>query len=261
MRLDVRHLEIHVANACNLSCEGCSHYSNYRHEGVVALEEADRWMAAWSARLHPRVFSLVGGEPTIHPRLPDFVRLSRSHWPDAQLRLVTNGFYLHKHPDLPRVLQGDPDVHVYLSVHHRAREYRDALKPNVELLQRWAREYGLRVHYYDSYRNWRRGYRGEGATMQPYADGDARASWKNCTAKDCPQLFEAKLWKCSPLAYLRMQHAKVGLAEVWRPYLQYQPLEPGCSEAELHEFFAREEEAACGMCPAKPERFTIRLPL
>jgi hypothetical protein len=97
--------------------------------------------------------------------------------------------------------------------------------------------------------------------MRPYADGRPRESWQRCKAKDCPQLFEAKIWKCSPLAYLRMQHAKVGLSAEWQPYLDYPPLEPGCSDEELREFFGREDEPYCAMCPAEPEPFRIPLPL
>jgi molybdenum cofactor biosynthesis enzyme MoaA len=78
---DAEHLEIHVAPARNLKCESCSHYSDQGHEGVVSLEDADRWMAPWSGRLRPCTFSLVGGEPTIHPRLTEFVRLARRHRP------------------------------------------------------------------------------------------------------------------------------------------------------------------------------------
>src|SRR5207244_5365780 len=59
-------LELHVTHACNLACESCSHYSDHGHRGNLDLAEADRWMAAWSGRLHIEQFNLLGGEPTIH---------------------------------------------------------------------------------------------------------------------------------------------------------------------------------------------------
>ena len=257
----IDHLEIHVAHACNLKCESCSHYSDQGHQGIVPLEEAYAWMGAWSARLRPAIFSLVGGEPTIHPRLTDFVRLARRHWPDAHLRIVTNGFFLHKHPELPRALRGDSKAHIYLSLHHRSPVYLKALRPNYELLQTWRREYGIQIHRYDSYDLWRRTYRGTGAGMLPYEDGQPRQSWEHCLAKGCPQLYEAKLWKCSPLAYLGMQHAKVGLHGSWQPYLAYKPLEPGASNEAIREFFAREDETSCGMCPSRPEKFNLAMPI
>jgi hypothetical protein len=259
--LDVGDLEIHVAHACNLKCQSCSHYSDQGHKGVVSLEDADRWMSAWNRRLQVRTFSLVGGEPTIHPELTEFVRLARRRWPDSHLRLVTNGFFLHNHPDLPRVLQGDRKAHIFMSIHHDAPGYVDSLKPNYELLKAWQREYGLDVFYYRSYAHWRRTYRGSGAAMQPYDDRQPRRSWERCTAKGFYQLFEERIWKCSPLAYLRMQDAKHKLSDDWVPYLHYQPLEPRCSDADAKAFFAKEDEPYCTMCPAEPERFKLPIPL
>src|SRR5262245_19636148 len=100
----VTRLEMHVTHVCNLSCESCSHYSNHNHRGDVALDEADQWMRAWSQRIAVDEFHLLGGEPTIHPDLPAFVTLVRRHWPDAFIRIRTNGFFLYRHPELPAVL-------------------------------------------------------------------------------------------------------------------------------------------------------------
>jgi len=259
--LNVEHLEIHVAHACNLACESCSHYSDQGHKGVVSLEDAERWMAAWSGRIQLGTFSLVGGEPTIHPRLTDFVRLARRHWPDAFLRIVTNGFYLHKHPELPGLLAADSKARLYFSIHHSSPEYLDKVRANYEMLRRWMRELGVRAFFYHSYKHWRRTYRGSGAAMEPYTDGQPRKSWQHCNAKGCPQLFESKIWKCSPLAYVGMQHAKHGLSDNWTPYLAYTPLTPESTDDELRAFFAKEEESYCSMCPAEPERFKISMPL
>ena len=259
--LDVRHLEMHLTHACNLACESCSHYSNQGHRGVVSLEEAERWLAPWSGRLAPHTFSMLGGEPSTHPQLPAFVELCRRHWPKAHLRLVSNGFFLHRHPDLPKVLQRDPDACLYLSIHHDSPEYRQRLEPILELLDRWVRDYGIRVHHYESWRHWTRRYTGEGAAMEPFDDGDPRQSWEHCPARYCPQVFEGRLWKCGPLAYLQLQERRYGLSPSWEAYRRYRPLEAGCSDAELAAFFAREEESVCGLCPANPERFELPMPL
>lgn len=257
----IRNLEIHVAHSCNLSCESCSHYSNQGHKGVLPLDEAERWMTLWSRRLAPHTFSLLGGEPTIHPRLADFVVLARRHWPGAALRLVTNGFFLHRHPNLPLVLRDDPNARIYLSIHHDAPAYRERIQPIRDLLTHWHEQYGIAVSADESFRNWTRRYHGFGAAMEPFADGQPRSSWEICPAKYCPQLFEGKIWKCAPLAYLRLQDAKYRLSERWKPYLQYQPLAPGCPDEELRAFFAREDESYCGMCSAKRRWFELPIPL
>jgi hypothetical protein len=259
--IGIRNLEIHLVHSCNLSCESCSHYSNQGHKGVLSLAEAERWMTLWDRRLSPHTFSLLGGEPTIHPHLAGFVGLARKHWPATHLRLVTNGFFLHRHPDLPEVLQRDPNACIYLSLHHDAPEYQKKLEPVFRLLRTWVRDYGIRVRLYRSYRNWTRRYHGTGKAMEPFNDGQPRQSWEHCPARYCPQLFEGKIWKCAPLAYLKLQDAKFGLSDSWKPYLQYQPLEPGCTDEELAKYFRREEEPSCGMCPANPVRFELPIPV
>jgi len=260
--MNITNLEIHLVHACNLDCEGCSHYSNQGHKGIVSLDDAGRWMAAWSGRISPKMFSLLGGEPTLHPQLTSFFALARQHWPHAHLRLLTNGFFLHRHAELPAFLQRDNNVSIELSIHYDSPEYREKLQPVHELLKRWARDYGIRAGYYQSFSNWTRRYHGSGSAMEPFNDGQPRQSWENCLAKrNCSQLFEGKIWKCAALAYLKMQDEKYRLSGSWKPYLQYQPLAPECSDEQLAEFFRREEETFCGMCPASPEKFDLPDPM
>ena len=257
----IRNLELHLTHSCNLACESCSHYSDQGHKGMLSLEEAERWLRGWNRRIVPVIFSLLGGEPTIHPDLPAFLRLARRSWPSTHVRLVTNGFFLHRHPELPQILGNDPNSCLYLSIHHASPEYRERIRPILDLVDEWVKRHGIRVIYYESYKHWTRRYRGDGATMEPYEDGRRRQSWENCAARFCPQLFEGKLWKCGPLAYLGMQAAKYPLSDKWKPYLAYRPLEPGCSDAELDEFLSRQEERYCEMCPAEPERFALPIPI
>ena len=258
--LAIRNLEVHLAHSCNLACESCSHYSNQGHKGLLDLAEAEQSWAAWAGRLAPKTFSLLGGEPAIHPDFAAFVPLARRAWPEAHLRIVTNGFLLSRHPELPRLLAEAGNAKLTVSIHHDSPAYLSRLEPVVALLKRWRAEYGIRVGAYPSAIGWTRRYKGVGAAMEPYADDDPEASWSHCPARYCPQIFEGAIWKCAPLAYLPMQHAKYGLGEAWRPSLDYAPLHPNCSDAELRAFFARGAEAACGMCPANPERFALPLP-
>jgi len=257
----IRNLELHVTHACNLTCDSCSHYSNHGHKGHTALEDAERWMAEWMPRLEPQVFSLLGGEPTIHPQFPQFIPLVRKHWPRTHIRIVTNGFFLDRHPGLPAVLQADPNVAVYLSIHHESPAYVQKMLPGAQLLAKWRDELGIRHEATLSARSWTRRYSGHGASMMPFTDGDPRSSWEHCPARFCPQLHEGSLWKCAPLAYLPMQDQRFAIDDAWKPYLGYAPLAANCSDDELDEFLAREDEAVCAMCPSQPRPFAIPLPL
>ena len=257
----VGRLELHVTHACNLACESCSHYSNHNHRGHLELSEADRWMGLWNHRFHVDEFHLLGGEPTIHPELPDFVGLVRRHWPDSYIRIRTNGFFLHRHPRLPALLAADGRASISLAIHHNSSEYRERLRPISDLVESWRREFGVVIDIGHSFANWTRRYEGFGEKMEPFEDGAPRASWEICPGRFCKQLFEEKLWKCAPLAYLKMQKAKYGLSEKWDFYLRYEPLNPTCSDSALDEFIGREEEEYCGMCSARRRPLELPIPI
>ena len=254
----ISRLELHVTHACNLTCDSCSHYSNHGHRGNLDPAQADRWMAAWSDRVLVEGFNILGGEPTINPRLSEFVVLVRRHWPAANVRIITNGFFLHRHPELPATLAAVGNADLALSIHHDGAGYLERLRPVLELLATWQRDHGTIVHTWHSHEGWTRRYLGFGAEMLPFEDGRPRQSWEICPAKNCKQLHDGKLWKCPPLAYLALQKAKYELSNKWDPYLKYRPLDAGCTDDELDEFLALEDEAACSMCAA--ERLPFRPP-
>jgi hypothetical protein len=257
----VQRLELHVTHACNLTCESCSHYSNQGHRGNLDLKQAKRWMGGWSDRITVEEFYVLGGEPTIHPNLSKFVMLVRQHWPTAHIRIVTNGFFLYRHPELPSILAADGNADLALSIHHDGADYTERLRPIFDLLAVWQRDHGATVHIWQSHQGWTRRYIGSGDTMLPFEDGRPRQSWEICPAKHCKQLYDGKLWKCPPLAYLGMQKAKFDLSEKWDPYLRYRPLDQGCTDSELDKFLALEDEPACSMCSAERRRHPLPNPL
>lgn len=257
----IRNLEIHVAHACNLTCESCAHFSNFHHAGIVSLEEAETWMKPWSGRLQPRYFSLLGGEPTIHPQLSEFVLLARRYWPHSTLRLVTNGFFLHRHPELPEALRQAGNAFMIVTIHHTALEYLNRIADNLILIREWILERDIAVAFSHSHSYWSRLYLQDGDVIEPFQDQNPRASWEICFGKYCRQLFNGDIYKCAPSAYLKMQDRKEKLGPSWAPYLAYEPLRSDCSDLELDRFFSREEESICGMCPAYSRSFDKPVPL
>lgn len=259
--ISVRHIEMHVTHTCNLQCDNCGHFSNLGLTGHLSLEAAERDMRPWGARLSPGVFDLMGGEPTLHPRLPEFLRLARRYWPLARLRLITNGWFLARHGDGLAQALSETNAHVEVSVHHQGETYQRKMQEVRALLDAWWTTHRVCSTWRDSFARWQRMYRGYGKQMEPYADGQPATSWSNCLSKWCLNLFEGRLYKCPPVAYLPMLDRRHGLLPSWDPYLKYRPLEPDCSDDELRAFVARRVEAVCGMCPAHPERVALKSPI
>jgi len=254
----IENIEIHAVHGCDHRCEQCSHFSNYALGGILSLDDADQYMGFWSHRLRPVFFSILGGEPTIHPQLTELVELACVHWPKVQL--VTNGSFLDRHPRLPAVLE-QYGVQLEISVHYDSPEYMRRVVEIKQLLNRWLLDYTFSHNIRTSFRNWRRTFRGEGSTLRPYVDGNPRESWNTCISKWCPQIHEGRLYKCPQIAYLPMLQQKLQLGAEWTPYLAYQPLDPGCPDDDLRKFITRTVEPICSMCPANPEPMVIADPL
>jgi hypothetical protein len=109
---------------------------------------------------------------------------------------------------------------------------------------------------------WRKQYKGHGVTMRPYEDNEPRKSWEICQCSwanggvQNVQLYENKLWKCPPIAYLKDAVTKFGLQThpKWKPYLKYKPLSGDVNFEEMVNWMRREEEDVCNMCPAYDDK-------
>jgi hypothetical protein len=255
--LTVLKLEMPIVHACNLQCEGCTHYSNYGLDGVLALADGESALRTWGARVQPLHFSILGGEPLLHPQLVEYLVLARAVFPDARLRLVTNGLALVRARSVLWEQLAQTRTTLTISVHSRDAAYVARLEPAVALAREASTRAGFELELRDSIAGWYRPYLGEGFTMKPYADGQPTLSWHACTSRHCVTLMGGALWKCPPLAHLPRVAARFDLADdpAWRPYLEVRPLLPEATDDELLAFFAAGPEPCCGMCPAHPTFF------
>jgi len=93
-------LLFHVTDHCNLNCKGCTHFSNIAQPRLADLD-------AFSADIErlTKVFSgitefyLLGGEPLLHPRIHEFVRVTRAAFPKTRINVMTNGVLVSRMPE------------------------------------------------------------------------------------------------------------------------------------------------------------------
>ncbi|MCR5249137.1 MAG: radical SAM protein [Lachnospiraceae bacterium] len=94
----LEYLEYHISGHCNLKCKGCTHFSNILTREVFGdLEQFGRDMLRLQ-ELFWGIYKirLLGGEPLLNPELPHFVAAARSAFPDADIRVVSNGLLLRE---------------------------------------------------------------------------------------------------------------------------------------------------------------------
>jgi len=91
-----------ITDHCNLECPICYAQSSSHGSSYLSLEQL-RGLATTIKNSGGRMLSLVGGEPTVHPDLPEMIRMLRYDVGIAPV-LVTNGVRIAENPDyLPRL--------------------------------------------------------------------------------------------------------------------------------------------------------------
>lgn len=90
-----RNLFFHILTACNLSCRHC--YINREQHGtnMLSIEDIRRWLGIFhGGRVEETNVIFLGGEPTLHPDLPEAIRFARGLG-YSSITIDTNGFLFH----------------------------------------------------------------------------------------------------------------------------------------------------------------------
>jgi len=248
----IKQIEFHITHVCNLQCDGCAHYCNYGVKGSVPFSEGEDWLRGWSKRVNPERFKILGGEPSLHAELLNYVNLVAELWPATRRTLTTNGYFLDRHPKLPAVLH-ETGTRLYITIHSNEPSYLKKIVPIARLWSRMSREKDFICEIGSAQYVWYKSYKGFKDTMIPFTDNNPRASWEVCISKYCSQLHKNRLWKCPCLAYLDTIADRCKLKDrgEWAPFLAYNGIGLEASDEELKTFISMEEEAFCRMCPSR----------
>jgi organic radical activating enzyme len=254
--LAIPYLEVPITHVCNLHCDGCCYYSNYNIKTMVSADEVRDTVSAWAKRIKPGMVKILGGEPLVNRQLPEIFLTLRQLFPECHLQVITNGLQLEKCPILPHLLTA-PNTSLSLSIHSNDDAYIAKLQDSINTINGWVAKFGIRAISSDNRVGWKRHHTGLGQFMQPFADGDFKASWRVCPAKECVVLFDRRLWKCPQTASLHLAAEKFSLEAnaAWAPYLAYKGVDVNCTDAELHAHLKGGAEPVCGMCPVNPESY------
>lgn len=97
MKISLKDVSFYITNVCNLSCENCATYNNYRLKGHYKYEDSSDIIEQWSKLLEIDNLHIMGGEPFSNPDLPNWTRNVRRLWPNNTIRITTNGTMISQH--------------------------------------------------------------------------------------------------------------------------------------------------------------------
>ncbi|MFZ7125127.1 MAG: radical SAM protein [Desulfobacterales bacterium] len=67
----------HILTGCNLKCRHCYINPDQHGRSPLSIDTIERWLSAFSPRGRNANVIFLGGEPTLHPELPEAIRTAR----------------------------------------------------------------------------------------------------------------------------------------------------------------------------------------
>ena len=85
-------LEFYITNVCNLTCNGCNRYNNYKFSGWQSWAEAEPILTRWAEKIDIRHPVILGGEPLLNPDIVKWINGIRRLWPvHSGVQVQSNG--------------------------------------------------------------------------------------------------------------------------------------------------------------------------
>jgi len=258
-------VEMMVTQACNLSCAGCTNYSDLAYKGYLTWEQGCKEIEPWLDRVEIRDFGILGGEPLMNPDIRNWITGLRDRLPNSQLRFTTNGLLLEKNLDVLDLCHEVGNVVFKITKHIHSNNL-DSVIDNIRSKFAWqpVTEYGIK--------RWRttnnlrlqinqplifmKTFVGNYETMRPH-HSDPEQAFDVCCQQTCPLLHKGKLFKCSTTALLKDVLARFDNPnfEEWTTYLN-NGIEHNCSDKELNDFVDNFGKAhnMCSQCPTAHDK-------
>lgn len=253
-------LETMITQVCNLSCQGCTNYSDIKHSGYVSWDNGKKQLEPWLERLVIPDFGIMGGEPLINPEWRQWIRGVRELMPSSQIRFTTNGLLLDRAPDLLDLCREVGNVVLKITVHVK----NEVLENHIQSIYQSANwepvvEHGIHRHrigqnvrfQVNRPNDFIKTHQGTYSDMRPW-NSDPKAAFDRCIQQTCPLLFEGKIYKCSTSGLLKSlleRYHKPNWIE-WQPYLA-PGLSPTDCDITIDEFVKNfgHPNKICAQCP------------
>ena len=255
-------IEIMITQACNISCTGCTNYSDLVHKGYLTWEQGRAEIEPWLEREDIPDFGILGGEPLMNPRVRDWIRGLRDLMPHSQIRFTTNGLLLSQNFDIVDLLADIGNCVFKIAVHEQNQELEQVIQrvhdrfewePVVEFgVSRLKTKNNMRFHVRRPDKFYKT-FVGTYENMMPH-NNDPQQAFDNCCQQTCPLLYNGLIYKCSTSGLLADTLSKVNNPNTtaWEPYL-YDGLAPNCTDTELNSFLNNfgKSHIMCRQCPTK----------
>lgn len=182
------HIELHIADNCNLNCKGCTHFAPLFKELGCDLEDRVGDVAKINS-LFDEVFRLdiLGGEPLLNPELKDYIIALRKELPNSFIQIYTNGILMPKLDKKVLEVMHENNIGVTISEYYPTHQMIDII---VEVLNDYSINY--RLAKYD----WKQNF-----NIPLSLSSDSKYPQK-CISDGCFTVANGLIAKCPTLMYV-----------------------------------------------------------
>jgi len=271
----LRLVEFYITNVCNLTCQGCNRFNNYKFSGYQKWDDYKDIYTTWSQQINPSAIGILGGEPLLNPDYMQWLLGIRQLWPRSSITTTTNGYQLNR-------VNGLYEFHLlnkkntFLSIGIHNKKSKKLILDNIKKFLVGPLEYKFNSdNVYQQYMiikdsnqvsvkveyNW---WFHQGALIQnPESSkftlhtSDVKKAHDICHSKTCHHFMHGKLYKCGAVALFpefAQQHEIVLSPEDQALMLGYQPLQVTDS-LEVKKEFVKNLSNPIPQCRFCPEEY------
>ena len=203
------YIDVHVVDHCNLRCRGCVHFAPLAKPRFLDLDAYERDLTAFGAipgiQEYVQELILMGGEPLLHPKLPEVILVTRTHLPKARITLSSNGLLVRRMDESFWRAMRECNIHLYLSPY--------PIKVDYTALLKLAESHGVLANVVGDKTGSNRGkevfYR---LAIDPTGSQDPVSAHNCCPFGGCNmQLSRGRLWPCQVAAHHAPLNERFGL--------------------------------------------------
>lgn len=271
-KFQIPYLEFYITNVCNLTCQGCNRFNNYKFSGFQRWADYKEVYARWAKELTINTISILGGEPLLNPDFMQWFRGVKELWADSMLGVVTNGYRLNKVDGLYEfVLEHKENIQLSIGIHNKLHKQLivnnvksflkepiqfDFNNDNIYQEYMWVTDANgvkLKIEY-----NW---WFHQGALIKDtdamkftLHQSDVKKAHDICHSKTCHHFMNGKLYKCGAVALFpefAKQYEIVLSPEDQELMIGYQPMTIDHTDQQKQEFLNNLPNAIpqCRFCP------------
>ena len=234
-------LDVHLVEHCNLRCKYCCHFSCIAEEAFLDIrkfkKDLKRLIKITDGKLDG--FILLGGEPLLHPKINDFIKLIRKNLPNCYIQVLTNGLLLNSMND-----------EFWKCLHENSVVLRHSLYPFKQDIDKYyekVEKYDVKTYFSKEELKQNEIKKFFRLNIHLKKPEDYIERFKNCNNKVyCAQLYDGKIYSCWLGQGIRHFNKKFNqnIPVTEKDYLDIYKIN---SAEEIKEFFAK-PFPLCGYC-------------